>query len=64
MKRLVEYTDVELAALGGKVGPSLPGEPIGAGRKPQPTRVPILLPRTNHLPKRRPLFAAQREPEA
>lgn len=64
MKRLRDYTAEELASLGGKVGPSKPGERISAGRKVTPSRVPILTPRTNHLPKRRPLFAAQREPEA
>lgn len=64
MKRLVNYTREELAKLGGKVGPSKPGEMIGAGRHPMPERVPLLVERTNHLPKRRRLFAAQRTPEA
>ena len=64
MKRIREYTDVELAKLGGHIGPTEPGERISAGRKPEPTRVPSLEPRTNHLPARRPLFAAQRDPES
>lgn len=63
MKRVHDYTDVELAALGGHIGPTGPGERTSAARKPQPTRVPSLEPRTNHLPVRRPLFAAQRVPE-
>ncbi len=63
MKRYREFTDVELAQLGGKVGPNEPGKRISAARKVEPTRVPTLVPRTNHLPKRRPLFAAQRQPE-
>ncbi len=64
MKRIHDYTEVELLALGGHIGPTEPGERISAGRKPQPVRVPSLKPRTNHLPVRRALFAAQREPEA
>ena len=64
MKRVQEYTEVELAELGGKVGPSQPGERIAAGRKITPSRAPILEPRTNHLPKRRPLYVEQRQPEA
>lgn len=64
MKRFREFTDVELAQLGGKVGPSEPGERISAARKPEPSAVPLQVPRTNHLPPRRPLFTTQREPEA
>ena len=64
MKRIVDYSEEELARLGGKVGPSEPGKPNGANRKVEPVTVPILQPRTNHLPKRRELFAQQRQPEA
>lgn len=64
MKRLREYTEVELAEMGGKVGPSQPRERISAGRKPEVSRVPIKVTRTNHLPARRPLYAEQRQPEA
>lgn len=60
MKRI---NDFPLSGLGGKVGPTPGGVRISAGRKPVPTRVPSLVPRTNHLPKRRELFAAQREPK-
>ncbi len=63
MKRLANYTDVELAAMGGHVGPSKPGERVSAGRKVVAVVKGIRLPRTNHLPKRRPLFALQRDPE-
>ncbi len=64
MRRLVAYSQEELARLGGKVGPSLPGERVSAQRNPRPSATPVTVPRTNHLPKRRPLVAVQRLPEA
>lgn len=61
MKRV---NDFPLKDLGGHIGPRKPGERISAGRKLTSTRVPSLVERTNHLPKRRKLFSAQRTPEA
>ena len=61
MKRLANYTDQELLAMGGKVGPQK-GR-ISAGRRIQAVVTAIKVRRTNHLPERRELFAVQREPE-
>lgn len=63
MKRLFEYTDQELSEMGGKVGPSAPGERVSAGRRVVQAVKGIRVKRTNHLPKRRELFALQRQPE-
>lgn len=65
MKRLDPHlTEEDIAQLGGHVGPTAPGERVSAGRKPERSAVPIKVPRTNHLPARRPLFAEQdRVPE-
>lgn len=65
MKRIdPTLTEEDIAKLGGAFGPSTGGRRLSANRTPVRDRLPLTVPRTNHLPVRRPLVAVQRTPEA